>query len=119
MTRHGPFDADLTLRSALRADAVNPDDAAALRSVRRIPDSIPTPRDTQEEPMSSRRDEQVSVDLTDVPWGAAYDALLAIEGFAARVYPPDVRRNDPKSQQRYNDLAAVVLPLRDAVDGTR
>jgi hypothetical protein len=53
MTRHGPFDADLTLRSALRADAVNPEDAAALRSVRRIPDSIPTPRDTQEEPMSS------------------------------------------------------------------
>jgi hypothetical protein len=57
----------------------------------------------------------VTVTFT-VPWTAAYDTLLAVEGFAGRVYPEAVRRADPVEQQRYNDLAGVVLPLREAVD---
>lgn len=58
--------------------------------------------------------ETVNVTLTDVPVGAATDALLAIESWAERMYSD--RANDPHLQQSYNDLAAIVLPLRGARD---
>jgi hypothetical protein len=58
--------------------------------------------------------EPITVTIT-AEWGALYDTLLAIEGYAERRYC--ARQHSAREQQRYNDLAAVVLPLRDAVDG--
>lgn len=56
----------------------------------------------------------MNVTLTNVEPSAATDALLAIEGFAERVF--NDRASNPDAQRSYNNLAAIVLPLREARD---
>ena len=50
----------------------------------------------------------------DAEASAVTDVLLAIEGFAERVYPD--RRTDAEQQAGYNALGDIVLPLRAARD---
>lgn len=57
---------------------------------------------------------KVTVTLTDVDTSAILDVLLATERYAERLYGN--RRTDPGAQEAYNALAAIVLPLRDAMD---
>jgi hypothetical protein len=56
----------------------------------------------------------MDVILTDVKPGAASIALLAIERFADEIYAD--RATNDESQNARNDLAAIVLPLRAAMD---
>ena len=56
----------------------------------------------------------MNIQLTEVPANAAMDTLLAIEDFAGRMYAD--RRSNESSQRRWNDLASIVLPLREALD---
>jgi hypothetical protein len=56
----------------------------------------------------------MDVRLTNVEPNAATDVLLAIEIYAERFYAH--RASDPAEQKSYNDLAAIVLPLRAARD---
>jgi hypothetical protein len=57
----------------------------------------------------------LDITLTGVTPGAVLDTLLAIEWFADRVYFD--RGRNPESAAGWDALAAIVLPLRAALDG--
>lgn len=58
--------------------------------------------------------EGLDMTLTNVTPGAVTDTLLAIEWFADRVYFD--RGRNPESAAGWDALAAIVLPLRAALD---